>query len=415
MPNLWPFFSVSCFSGFADSKPDNFYAVYQGAFEEVWAAEPSERRDGGKFPPLGTADSPWRVARDFYSFWSSFTSVSNFAWADKWRTPDGESRDVRRQMKKENDKLRAQQKKAWQETVRKLAAFVKNLDRRVIAEQQRCNALAAAEKEARALKEKEKRAAKMAARLEVADEVEDAETLEAEKEFWNKLQESGDGKQEAMRLEEDNELACAVCNKEFRSKGQRDNHLNSKKHKEEVERWRHELSLQGEELPQELDLKPETIATPPSSSGKKKKKGKKKEKEEESEKKEEEEEDDDEGVVSESNANVSVAENVAAEESPVAASVVKEAAAAKGKKDKKPRRAKKNGGEAAAPAAAAVAPVDEDSEDDGKKKKSRRAAARKDKGNLSDSHRCLTCKAEFITRSGLFRHLEETNHAKPKP
>jgi DnaJ family protein A protein 5 len=52
-------------------------------------------------------------------------SESLFAWADKWRTPEGESRDVRRQMKKENDKLRATEKRKWQETVRKLASFVK--------------------------------------------------------------------------------------------------------------------------------------------------------------------------------------------------------------------------------------------------------------------------------------------------
>jgi DnaJ family protein A protein 5 len=54
-------------------------------------------------------------------------SESLFAWADKWRTPDGESRDVRRQMKKENDKARATEKKQWQETVRKLASFCKVL------------------------------------------------------------------------------------------------------------------------------------------------------------------------------------------------------------------------------------------------------------------------------------------------
>jgi DnaJ family protein A protein 5 len=100
MPNVWPYFSVSCFAGFAPGRPDNFYAVYQRAFEEVWAAEPSARREQASPPPFGAADAPWKVARDFYAFWSSFVSEGTFAWADKWRTPDGESRDVRRQMKK---------------------------------------------------------------------------------------------------------------------------------------------------------------------------------------------------------------------------------------------------------------------------------------------------------------------------
>lgn len=60
LPNLWPFFSASCFSGFSASHPDNFYSVYQRAFEEIWNCEPAERRAQG-FPSLGNVSSPWKV------------------------------------------------------------------------------------------------------------------------------------------------------------------------------------------------------------------------------------------------------------------------------------------------------------------------------------------------------------------
>jgi DnaJ homolog subfamily A member 5 len=60
MPNLWPYFSASCFSGFSASHADNFYSTYQRVFEEIWNCEPAERRAQG-FPVLGTVMSPWKV------------------------------------------------------------------------------------------------------------------------------------------------------------------------------------------------------------------------------------------------------------------------------------------------------------------------------------------------------------------
>jgi DnaJ family protein A protein 5 len=62
MPNLWPYFSSSCFSGFSVSHADNFYSVYQRVFEEVWNCEPAERRAQG-FPVLGSVSSPWKVRK----------------------------------------------------------------------------------------------------------------------------------------------------------------------------------------------------------------------------------------------------------------------------------------------------------------------------------------------------------------
>jgi hypothetical protein len=162
-----------------------------------------------------------------------------------------------------------------------VARVVQGLDKRVMVEQLRAQEGAAKEKESRLAREREKKAAKQAARQQLEDEPDDPEAAAVETEFWNRVQVP---EESAASMDEENELACAVCSKVFRSVGARDSHLNSKKHKEEVERLRSELSLAGEELPAELDLKPETpVAQPPS--GGRKKKGKKKGKDAEEEEK----------------------------------------------------------------------------------------------------------------------------------
>jgi DnaJ family protein A protein 5 len=248
----------------------------------------------------------------------------------------------------------------------------------------------------------------LASRREIQDEAEDEEALEVEAEFWNKVQVATE---EESVVQEGDDLGCAVCNKPFRSKGARDSHLNSKKHKEEVERLRHELSLTGEVLPEELDVKPEIVAQAGrrKSNKKKVKKGVKQDHVDEMENndgddKTEGEEKGEEDKVAEEEQNNDVKEDEVEAEVPAASQPGQSA-----KKPKKPRRAKKKDGVVAA-APKEPAPESDDSEDN--KKKSRRA--RRDKGKFDDVNRCLTCRAEFITRSALFRHLEDTNHAKPK-
>ncbi len=165
LPNLWPFFSSRCYSSYNDKDRDGFYAVYEAAFATAWAAEPS---DAKPVPPsFGDSQTPWKRVRAFYVFWSSFVSQSTFAWADHWRVPEGDSRDVRRQMKKENDRLRAAAKRKWHETVRQLAMHVKQRDKRVLAEQQRAAAEADAEKHRRACEEETRRVERLVQRQEV--------------------------------------------------------------------------------------------------------------------------------------------------------------------------------------------------------------------------------------------------------
>lgn len=274
LPNLWPYFASRCYAGYDDEDPNGFYRVFQAAFDAVWAAEPSGTTP--KPPSLGTSGASWKAVRNFYAYWGAFVSQSTFAWADAWRVPDGGSRDERRAMKKENDRLRTAARKKWHETVRQLAAHVKQRDKRVLAERQRAQAEAELAKAQRARDEEQARLARQVQRLELAQEAEQPMDAE-EAEYWANMRrlygggpseadpDAGDegevtaeevavplGEGEEMEEEADayDDLSCAVCAKQFKSQGQVQNHMASKKHREAVARLREELRMEGEELPE---------------------------------------------------------------------------------------------------------------------------------------------------------------------
>lgn len=183
LPNLWPYFASRCYTSYNDDDPTSFYAVYAAAFAEVWAAEPSDASP--QPPPFGDSKTPWKHVNKFYQYWGFWVSQSTFAWADRWRLPDGESRDIRRQMKKENAQYRAAEKRKWQETVRQLTAHVRQRDKRVMAEQQRSMAMAEQQKAARIREEEEKRLARQLERMKVKEEVEEMDSEEAE--YWDNM------------------------------------------------------------------------------------------------------------------------------------------------------------------------------------------------------------------------------------
>ena len=386
VPNLWKYFGPSCYRGFADDSPRSFFAVYKNVFEEIWSHEPEARQRKEKYPEFGSMLTPWNKVRKFYQFWSNFTTQSSFAWADRWRTPEGGSRDTRRAMKKENDKLRTTERKIWVEQVRRLSAYVKGSDRRALMEQKR----AAKATEEERIKYKEKKRLEREERLqnaerllvERADEQNDLPVEEAL--FWQRKENEVE---ELMAEAELDEMVCVVCEKRFRSQGQLDNHLNSKKHKSLVGRLRHQLALAGEKLPDELDMTPSMPLGGDGGGGKKGKKKKKKKKEQEPEDEDEEVEDEDEDEGDDQ-------DNVKSEE-------VESELVEKGKEEAVP--------EEAVPRAPSKT----------EKKKARRAKKQQQQQQqaggpaVATSAKCVQCDEEFASRSAMFRHLEATGHAQP--
>jgi DnaJ family protein A protein 5 len=144
--DIFQYVSSSCYqNNFNESKPVNFYSVYDKAFEQLVLEEIEFSKKGGntqkssgdfyfgkeKFPKFGgSADDPQKVIR-FYTAWAKFTTNKTFSWVNKWNMHDGSNRFERRYIEKENEKMRAEAKRKFEADVKELILFVKRRDPRM--------------------------------------------------------------------------------------------------------------------------------------------------------------------------------------------------------------------------------------------------------------------------------------------
>ncbi|KAJ2342207.1 hypothetical protein GGH91_003597, partial [Coemansia sp. RSA 2671] len=158
--SLMHFFTVSSFRGFND-LPTGFFAVYRTLFDrlrdeelQVSGLDTAERLDmihnlsfgdshtfydedaiyassqGRSKRPTRKSESTGTTLRDFYNFWTTYSTRKSFGWYDKFRLSDAENRQVRRLMEKENKNLRDKARREFVETVQKLASWLKRRDPR---------------------------------------------------------------------------------------------------------------------------------------------------------------------------------------------------------------------------------------------------------------------------------------------
>jgi len=192
-----------------------------------------------KFPVFGNSQSDYSVVRKFYSYWGAFASSKSFAWKDLYKANDLPNRQVRRIAEKENKKERDKAKKEFNELVRRLVAYVKRLDQRVLEEAIRQKE----EDEERKKIEAEEKVIRTAER-------EKARAIAREEEFKRldelDLTQLGIEVSEEEDDKEVNVFRCEVCSKNFRSEKQWQNHEKSKKHKMAIQKLRKEVSLSPE-------------------------------------------------------------------------------------------------------------------------------------------------------------------------
>lgn len=140
--NLASYLSSSVFKGF-NSDAGGFYAVYADMFESLAREEDDFRATnesddddanmnggGGRLPSFGGVNADWTSVRDFYRAWDSFSSHRSFAFADKWNLADT-PRLFRREMERENRRLRTSARKEFNALVREVVAHAKKRDPRV--------------------------------------------------------------------------------------------------------------------------------------------------------------------------------------------------------------------------------------------------------------------------------------------
>ncbi|KAG8191458.1 hypothetical protein JTE90_020708 [Oedothorax gibbosus] len=246
--NVYQYFNGSCFKGYNDDER-GFYTVYRHVFETIANEDkPFLDKDDEdlEVPAFGNSNSSYEEVRTFYAYWQSYCTSKSYSWTDKYDLSDarrsGAGRQMIRMMEKENKKLRDQQKKARNEEVRELVAFVRKRDKRVQAHKKK-------EEERKIEKAKqaeELRRQQILERNKSFENYKESEWLTVEKERceerYNELESSLDAAFGTATnigdADEDSELGdalyCVACEKDFRSEKAMKNHENSKKHKENV-------------------------------------------------------------------------------------------------------------------------------------------------------------------------------------
>ncbi|KAM1679277.1 hypothetical protein TB2_039153 [Malus domestica] len=122
IPNLFPFFSTTVFSGYSDSGR-GFYKVYSDVFDKIYANELNFARKLGlgldtvrEAPAMGNLESPYAQVTAFYNYWAGFCTVMDFCWEDMYDVLAGPNRKSRRLMEEENKKVRKKAKREFNET-----------------------------------------------------------------------------------------------------------------------------------------------------------------------------------------------------------------------------------------------------------------------------------------------------------
>ncbi|EEQ35542.1 hypothetical protein McanMca71_003046 [Microsporum canis] len=187
------------------------------------------------YPSFGRKDDPPDSVRRFYSAWSSFATKKSYAWKDLYKYSEAPDRRVRRLMEKENRRLREDGIRGFNDAVRSLVAFARKRDPRYKATVQ---------SEADRQKILRDSAAAQAARSRQANEAklrdftlpEWAQAEEVEDEFPSESE------------SEQNHFECVICNKNFKSEKQFEAHERSKKHVKALKQLQREMQIEDRHL-----------------------------------------------------------------------------------------------------------------------------------------------------------------------
>ncbi|XP_058761436.1 DNAJ protein JJJ1 homolog [Vicia villosa] len=255
VPDLFSFFSNTVYSSYSDTGK-GFYKVYSDVFDKILANEINFARKLGlgvdsvrQAPLMGNLDSPYTQVTAFYGYWLGFSTVMDFCWADEYDAMAGPNRKSRRLMEEENNKVRRKAKREYNDTVRRLADFVKKRDKRVIDMKVKKNL----EMEKKKEEEKEKKRKLEMEKQKRAMAYEEPDWAKVDDEEVEDLFE-GD---EFEEKRDEKEFYCVLCGKKFKSEKQWKNHEQSKKHKEKVAEFRDSLDDE-EELEVEVDEESES-------------------------------------------------------------------------------------------------------------------------------------------------------------
>ncbi|CAG9318830.1 unnamed protein product [Blepharisma stoltei] len=421
--DLWPYFSEAAFPGGFTDEADGFFTVYRELFENIGLKENSEAKNKNEVqqrPKFGNSTSSIEEVKEFYNFWTHFSTIREFTWADAYNPAEAPNRNIRRLIDAENKKERNKEKRAFNEMVRDLVAYLKKRDSRWMNYQEELRN----EKIRKANEEEQKKKEETAKKKEIMEQFRKEQAERYAREYEEKLKREMDENGEAAEYSSEEEVIylCELCKKNFKTEKQLHNHENSKMHKQKLQQ------LQKEE--EETKIPPEEIKNEeiPKKKNKKNKKEQKEEivmpKEEVKEESEEETEDPHENEAdhmhkllknrqafaeeheesSEDERGKKKKKNKVEETKDEVLIPERKVGKAKQKRNKKEAK-----NEPKVPEEAEE--VEEKQEEEQKKGKAKLKREKKAQNQNSSEFKCRTCGSDCGSKNKLFSHLKETGHA----
>ncbi|CAG8972898.1 hypothetical protein HYALB_00001318 [Hymenoscyphus albidus] len=227
---------------FTDAS-DGFYGILRETFATLAVEERSACEWEGKeirdYPDFGKAsDSYEQSAKQFYRVWMGFSTAKTFSWKDVYRTSDAPDRATRRFIEKENQRFRNEAIREFEDAVRSLVAFVRKRDPRYIPNSQSEEDRQKILRDAVAAQAAQSRAANLA-KFEEHVIPSWAQPKDSNEDVFT---ESESDESEVEHIE------CVVCNKVFKSEKQYETHEKSKKHVKAVQQIQREMKKENKRL-----------------------------------------------------------------------------------------------------------------------------------------------------------------------
>jgi DnaJ homolog subfamily A member 5 len=194
-----------------------------------------ENIDHVEYPDFGQKGDDYNdVVKPFYAAWIGFVTSKSFSWRDHFRPSDAPDRRVRRLMEKQNKGLREEAIREFNDAVRSLVAFVRKRDPRYKQNQKSEEERQKSLRDAAAAQSVRSRAARQAK----LDEI-DRQNIPG----WSNPTKADEheGGFSSQEDSEQHQIECVVCNKTFKSEAQYDAHERSKKHIKLLKRLQREL------------------------------------------------------------------------------------------------------------------------------------------------------------------------------
>ncbi|AGO10262.1 AaceriABL194Cp [[Ashbya] aceris (nom. inval.)] len=234
----------------------NYSALQDDQFEKdilelgyVQACEKYQHPKQTALPVFGYSATSYEDLRAFYKAWGGFNTLKSFSWEDEYMYSRNYDRRTKREINKRNEKKRTQAKNEYNKTVRRFVTFIKKFDRRMKEGAKRAEAekKRKLQETLRRQVEKDRLASEQTAaqfKLQSWQTVDQQHLDDLEKHFAGSEPEVQSDDEEVTVLI----YECFVCNKNFKSERQLQNHNNTRAHRKAVRQVQWEMKKDSLEL-----------------------------------------------------------------------------------------------------------------------------------------------------------------------